>query len=61
MQVRRYPKIVRNARIKCIDCNAPVTITTDGQYVCVSCGELLVEKRMNGDGGGANGNRTSSL
>ncbi|WP_336344914.1 hypothetical protein [Halalkalicoccus ordinarius] len=41
----RYPREARSARIKCIDCNAPVTRTTDGQYVCVECGGSPLERR----------------
>lgn len=40
----RYPRQARNARIKCIDCNAPVVRTTDGEYVCVACGESPVRR-----------------
>ncbi len=35
----RYPREARNARIKCIACNAPVVRTVEGEYVCVDCGE----------------------
>ncbi|MDL5363695.1 hypothetical protein [Halalkalicoccus sp. NIPERK01] len=35
----RYPRQARNARIKCIACNAPVVRTADEEYVCVDCGE----------------------
>jgi DNA-directed RNA polymerase subunit RPC12/RpoP len=34
----RYPPAARNAAIKCIPCNAPMTKTVEGKYVCVSCG-----------------------
>lgn len=34
----RYPRPVRNARIKCISCNAPVIETVDETYYCVDCG-----------------------
>ncbi len=34
----RYPRTARGAKLKCISCNAPVTETTEGRYVCVSCG-----------------------
>lgn len=40
----RYPREVRNARIKCIDCNAPVARTADGRYVCVECGGSPLER-----------------
>ncbi|MFC7222231.1 hypothetical protein ACFQKF_03625 [Halalkalicoccus sp. GCM10025322] len=40
----RYPREVRNARIKCIDCNAPVVRTADGRYVCVECGGSPLER-----------------
>jgi hypothetical protein len=39
----RYPREVRDARIKCIDCNAPVVRTTDGRYACVECGGSPLE------------------
>jgi hypothetical protein len=39
----RYPREVRDARIKCIPCNAPVTRTVDGDYVCVECGGSPVD------------------
>ncbi|WP_256476608.1 hypothetical protein [Haloplanus pelagicus] len=35
----RYPREVRDSRIKCIPCNAPVAKTVDGRYVCVECGD----------------------
>lgn len=35
----RYPRSARDAALKCIPCNAPVTSTVDGRYVCVSCGK----------------------
>lgn len=35
----RYPRQVRDAKVKCIDCNAPVAETLHGRYVCVDCGE----------------------
>lgn len=35
----RYPRSVRNAQVKCIDCNAPVARTVEEEYVCVECGE----------------------
>ncbi|WP_255475232.1 hypothetical protein [Halapricum sp. CBA1109] len=38
----RYPRAVRDSRIKCIDCNAPAVETTDRQYVCVECGTPAV-------------------
>lgn len=34
----RYPRAVRDARLKCIECNAPVVETVDGSYACVDCG-----------------------
>ena len=34
----RYPREARNARFKCVPCNAPVVRTVDGRYVCVDCG-----------------------
>ena len=34
----RYPRPVRDARIKCIACNAPVVETVDDGYHCVDCG-----------------------
>lgn len=34
----RYPQPVRDARIKCIACNAPVVETVDEGYHCVDCG-----------------------
>jgi predicted RNA-binding Zn-ribbon protein involved in translation (DUF1610 family) len=39
----RYPRNVRNARLKCVSCNAPVVKTTDEQFVCVDCGTSPVE------------------
>ena len=41
----RYPRSARNAAIKCIACNAPVTETVDGEYVCVDCGRSPVRPR----------------
>lgn len=41
----RYPRRAREAAIKCIACNAPVTTTVEGEYVCVDCGELPVKRR----------------
>lgn len=34
----RYPRAARDAKIKCLQCNAPVTETVDGGYACVDCG-----------------------
>jgi uncharacterized Zn finger protein (UPF0148 family) len=42
----RYPRAARSAAIKCIACNAPVTETVDGEYVCVSCGDTPVRERI---------------
>lgn len=39
----RYPRAVRDARIKCLHCNAPVTETIDGRWVCVDCGRRVVD------------------
>lgn len=41
--MRRYPKSARSARLKCIDCNAPVVETVDDAFVCVECGEAPIE------------------
>ena len=41
----RYPKSARAASLKCIACNAPITRTVEGTYVCVDCGESLVKER----------------
>jgi hypothetical protein len=41
----RYPRTVRDARIKCIPCNAPVTRTVEGRYVCVECGDAPISGR----------------
>lgn len=46
----RYPRAARDAVIKCIPCNAPVTETMDGTYVCVSCGESPVQSRDTNSG-----------
>ena len=39
----RYPRSVRDARLKCISCNAPVVETVDDGYHCVACGEAPLE------------------
>lgn len=41
----RYPREARGASIKCISCNAPVTQTVEGKYVCVKCGDEPVKTR----------------
>ena len=41
----RYPRAVRNAALKCISCNAPVTRTVDKRYVCVECGNSPLEPK----------------
>jgi hypothetical protein len=41
----RYPRAARNAAIKCIPCNAPVTKTADGEYAPVSCGDAPIRGR----------------
>jgi len=46
----RYPRAARNARIKCIACNAPVTETVEGEYVRVECGETAVQERSHSPG-----------
>ncbi len=44
----RYPRPARNARIKCIACNAPVVETVGGGYACVSCGASPIADRSDG-------------
>lgn len=44
----RYPRAARGATIKCIGCNAPATETVDGAYVCVECGQPVVDRRPSG-------------
>jgi predicted RNA-binding Zn-ribbon protein involved in translation (DUF1610 family) len=44
----RYPKPVRAATMKCIACNAPVTKTVDGLYVCVECGKRPIKQMGTG-------------
>jgi predicted RNA-binding Zn-ribbon protein involved in translation (DUF1610 family) len=34
----RHPRLVRSARIRCIDCEGPVVRTVDDRFVCVDCG-----------------------
>lgn len=46
----RYPQSVRSARLKCIDCNAPVVETVENEYVCVACGETPIEPATDADG-----------
>ena len=41
----RFPRPARNARIKCLPCNAPATETVDGKYVCVSCGTQVIRTK----------------
>jgi len=41
----RYPRQARNARMKCVECNAPVVETTGEQYVCINCGESPIAVR----------------
>jgi DNA-directed RNA polymerase subunit RPC12/RpoP len=41
----RYPRQVRDARLKCIECNAPVVETVEGSYACVDCGSKPVSAR----------------
>lgn len=40
----RYPRQVRNARIKCLSCNAPVVRTVDETFHCVDCGSSPVKR-----------------
>jgi len=40
----RYPRNARSARLKCIDCNAPVVETTDDRFVCVDCGSSPISR-----------------
>lgn len=47
----RYPRAARNARLKCIGCNAPVVETVDGGYVCVDCGQSPISPHGTDDGG----------
>lgn len=42
----RFPREVRNARIKCINCNAPVVQTVDDEFVCISCGDSPLSRRL---------------
>lgn len=56
----RYPRSVRDAQIKCVRCNAPVTKTVEGHLVCVDCGRRLVDvPESPGDGDGPAGGRTA--
>ena len=41
----RYPRTARDAALKCLPCNAPVTQTVDGRYVCVKCGESPLKQK----------------
>jgi predicted RNA-binding Zn-ribbon protein involved in translation (DUF1610 family) len=45
----RYPRRVRNAREKCISCNAPAGETTDDQFVCVECGTSVLKRSTTAD------------
>jgi len=42
----RYPKAARSAHIKCISCNAPVTETIEGEYVCVEYSDRLITEHI---------------
>lgn len=44
----RYPRTARNARVKCIECNAPVVETADGEFACVDCGGSPIQRRGEG-------------
>lgn len=46
----RYARAARGAAVKCITCNAPVTRTVGGDYVCVECGESPVRRRGSVEG-----------
>jgi len=48
----RYPRGVRSARVKCIQCNAPAAETVDNSYVCVECGKKIFESRTRNTGVG---------
>jgi Zn finger protein HypA/HybF involved in hydrogenase expression len=41
----RYPRQVRDAKLKCIECNAPVVKTVDESYACVGCGSEPLSAR----------------
>lgn len=41
----RYPRSVRPAKFKCLSCNAPVTITVEGEHCCVECGRQVFRPR----------------
>ncbi|WP_435177053.1 hypothetical protein [Halorussus sp. AFM4] len=41
----RYPREVRDAQLKCIECNAPVVETVEGSYACVNCGSEPLRSR----------------
>ncbi|UPW01566.1 hypothetical protein M0R88_05545 [Halorussus gelatinilyticus] len=41
----RYPREARDARLKCIECNAPVVETVEGSYACVDCGAAPISAR----------------
>ena len=56
----RYPREVRDAQLKCIDCNAPVVRTIEGEFVCVSCGESPIKAHGTGRMGAAAGGARSS-
>jgi predicted RNA-binding Zn-ribbon protein involved in translation (DUF1610 family) len=38
----RYPRPVRSARVKCVNCNAPAAETINEEFVCAECGETVI-------------------
>jgi predicted RNA-binding Zn-ribbon protein involved in translation (DUF1610 family) len=40
-----YPKGVRDAKMKCLSCNAPVVETISDHFVCVECGQAPIERK----------------
>lgn len=45
----RYPRTARDAALKCISCNAPVTRTVDDRYICVNCGDSPLTAKPTAD------------
>ncbi|WP_128477032.1 hypothetical protein [Halorussus pelagicus] len=54
----RYPRTARDARLKCIECNAPVVETVEGSYACVGCGAEPISTRSDAPTSGSEGARS---
>lgn len=45
VRMTQHRPLAKNATVKCVSCNVPVTQTVDGEFVCGECGAIRVAPR----------------